>query len=262
MVLSKRSTLPLAAVCSALVVAGVVIADTVSRFGDPAAISNAPPEPSPATDAVPGERPPPAFSDLTGFGANRAADTPPAPHGLTLTGIVFFEDDPARSRSVIAAAGGPAGSFAAGMTLPGGARLLKIGRDHAVIRWHGRDEPLFLTTAPADRTAPQVFTLAPARLRQALDDRRFIERFAIFRRTARNGAPGLVVRERGSGAHLIAAGLRNDDIVLKVNDVPLDTPMKLAAALTRVSVDGRASILLEREGVVRTVQVRLPLPFL
>lgn len=189
------------------------------------------------------------------------AEAEAPPHGLALTGVAYFANGDAKNRAVIVASG-RAGSYPTGTKLPGGAHLLRIDRDAAVIHWHGREEVLALAGAgpgKAPAEAPKTFVLSPVRIAQALSEPTFIERFSIFRRTARSGEEGMVVRENGSGAYLLAAGLRDNDIVLSVNDIPLDSPMKVGPALEDAARAGHASLRIERQGVLQTLDIRLPI---
>ncbi len=83
-----------------------------------------------------------------------AVPKPATPLNLRLVGIFFMEQGSDRALALIAESNGPERGYRIGESLPGGARLQRIQRDHVVISRSGREEILKLpklgeTAAPA-----------------------------------------------------------------------------------------------------------------
>ena len=96
------------------------------------------------------------------------APLPATPLNLRLVGIFFMERGGDRALALIAESNGPERGYRIGESLPGGARLQRIQRDHVVVSRDGREEMLRLpklgetapastpTMAPPDTSEPTV----------------------------------------------------------------------------------------------------------
>jgi general secretion pathway protein C len=73
-----------------------------------------------------------------------AAPAPVTPLNLRLVGIFFMERGGDRALALIADSNGPERGYRIGESLPGGARLQRIQRDHVVVSRGGREEMLKL----------------------------------------------------------------------------------------------------------------------
>jgi general secretion pathway protein C len=138
---------------------------SLSPTGSPAPAESTPGSASPAPA-------PPADDAAIGswhlFGQAEAVQTveaspaplPATPLNLRLVGIFFMERGGDRALALIAESNGPERGYRIGESLPGGARLQRIQRDHVVVFRGGREEILKLPKL--GETAPTNAPMAPS----------------------------------------------------------------------------------------------------
>ncbi len=127
----------------------VLVGPSLPSAGSPAPVGSAPGSDSaaisqPADDAAIG-----SWHLFGRMDAARSVEAPPAPVPVTplslrLVGIFFMERGSARALALIADGNGPERGYRIGESLPGGARLQRIQRDHVVVSRSGQEEVLNL----------------------------------------------------------------------------------------------------------------------
>ncbi len=189
---------------------------------------------------------------------------------LTLRGIVSSSD--AHSGGAIIASGnGQEVYYSVGSTLPGGATLQSIFKDHVVLERNGRLEKLKLprdivgqTTSttrprrPANRlTAPGTGSLAGLRQQILSNPQQLLNVFSVEPYTNRGQFIGYRLRPGRDQSLFNRTGLRNGDIVTSINGIRLDTPAKAMTALRGLAQASEARLQIRRNGQPQSLRIDL-----
>lgn len=169
--------------------------------------------------------------------------------------------------AIIGGADGRQMSYILGEEIEPGLVLAAVGEDHVTLaRGAALSRLAFAPTdgaapppppPPPDRSGPDVVSPAAPAAPLAVDPARLMAEAALTPRMRDGRIEGFTLRVRGAGDSVRAAGLRSGDVLLAVNDQPLDGPERLAglrAALARAS---SAEIRFERAGRIATTSVRI-----
>ncbi len=221
----------------------------------------------------------------------RPVEPPPAPLPITplnlrLVGVFFIERGNDRALALIAEGSGQEHSYRVGASLPGGARLEQVQRDHVVVSRNGRQEVLNLpklgdansTLLPASPPVPErepspVSALDPSvidasviaqRLRGQMATRpQALEDIAFASPYVQNGRfLGFRLRPGRDQQLLRQLGLNNNDVITEINGSRLNHPMQGLALLQDVMNADQVSVRVLRNGaeIPLTFSLGRPLP--
>lgn len=189
---------------------------------------------------------------------------------LSLRGVV--SSDAGRTGGAIIDAGnGQEVYYPVGSSLPGGAHLKSVHKDHVVLERNGQLETLKLPRndlgalpGRARQTRKALGTLpAPsgglARLRQQIlnNPQQLLNVFSVEPYTQHGRFIGYRLRPGRDRALFALTGLHDGDIVTTINGVRLDTPAKAMSALRGLAQASEASITVLRNGREQSFQVDL-----
>lgn len=211
-----------------------------------------------------------------------AAPLPATPLNLRLVGIFFMERGGDRALALIAESNGPERGYRIGESLPGGARLQRIQRDHVVVSRSGREEMLKLPklgeTAPASAPMmappdtpepppepaaqpgeepaasrePRVIdaTAVASRLRGEIMTRpRALEDIAFASPYLQNGQfVGFRLRPGRDRQIFQQLGLNGGDVLTEINGSRLNSPAQGLTLLQEVLSAGQINVRVLRNG--------------
>lgn len=223
----------------------------------------------------------------------RPVEAPPTPLPITplnlrLVGVFFIERDNDRALALIAEGSGQERGYRVGESLPGGARLDRVQRDHVVVSRNGRQEVLNLPklsesssiplpSPPAspvpDQESSPVSSLEPRaidasviaqRLRGQMATRpQALEDIAFASPYVQNGQfLGFRLRPGRDQQLLRQLGLNNGDVITEINGSRLNNPMQGLSVLQEVMNADQISMRVLRNGaeVPLTFSLGTPLP--
>lgn len=235
------------------------------RFGAHEAIPLEPPTAAAATAAAP-ERPAPtaaleSIRRAALFGAVAAADpntVNPTSLNLQLAGVLA-ERDPSRGQALIGESGAAPRVYAVGATLPAGATLKAVYPDRVLLDRGGVIESLTLpkrnlatlTGAPS----PSPAAVTPPAASSPSGDLDAVLRWQVVVRPGRSA--GLRVYPGNQPRIFEALGLRAGDLVLAINDVPLEDPAYAEQFLRTLSGSPESTLTIERDGREERLSVSL-----
>jgi general secretion pathway protein C len=194
-----------------------------------------------------------------------AANAPVTSMPLVLVGVLAAED-PATGFAILGPTAAQAKVYSGGSTVPGGARLAGIYRDHVVLDRGGQLETLPM---PRQRTA-SLTTPAPPPALPAPSPAERMSRLA----TENPGLIGQILRaqavlsngqQRGyrvfpapnQSAIFNKLGLREGDLVTHINGTPLDDPQRGAEIFSTLSSAAEARVTVTRNGRQSDVMLNL-----
>lgn len=195
------------------------------------------------------------------FGATATADpntVNPTSLNLQLAGVLA-ERDPAQGQALIGEAGAAVKVYAVGAALPAGATLKAVYPDRVLLDRGGVIESLALpkrslstlttapTPAPASSTLPSSSS-PPGDLGALL-------RWQVVVRPGQSA--GLRVYPGNDARIFEGLGLRAGDLVLAINDVPLDDPANAEQFLRTLSGSPESTLIIERDGREERLSVNL-----
>lgn len=214
----------------------------------------------------------------------RPMETPPvplpvAPLKLRLVGIFFMEQGADRALALLAEDNELERGYRPGASLPGGARLQRIQRDHVVIARNGREEVLKLpklgdglpetAPVPTPPSAPEP-TMEPMAEPAAAGEARVVDASAVVERLRgemmnrpqalediafaspylRDGQfVGFRLREGRDPKLLGQLGLNGGDVVTEINGSRLNSPLQGLTLLREVLGANRVNVRVLRNGV-------------
>ncbi len=192
-----------------------------------------------------------------------AVEAPETQLDLTLTGVVFTKEDPARAQAIIARGNADERRYRIGDELQGGARIEAIYRDRVLLRRGGRYETLRLprervgeigsSAGAAPHAAPDSAALSRTvrhyRARLAEDPVGLAREFPAVAVHGRDGSlRGYRVTGRDPAGLVEKAGLRPGDVVTAVNGVRLDDPQTSLRALRDLMGADQITVAVDRDG--------------
>lgn len=213
--------------------------------------------------------------------AGRPVETPSAmpvtPLNLRLAGVFFVERGDERALALIAEGGGLERGYRIGESLPGGARLERIQRDHVVVSRNGRQEVLHLPksdgahqllvpasgspaspnapepeSGPATFKAPQIIdaSAVAGRLRGEASSRpQALEDIAFASPYVQNGQfIGFRLRPGRDRQLFQQLGLTGGDVLTEINGVRLNSPAQGLALLQELLSASRIEARVLRNG--------------
>lgn len=155
--------------------------------------------------------------------------------------------------------------FAVGEEIVSGVTLAAVYSDQVIIEQNGVREALrFETKAPIERIAPQSVGRGPVsqperKIDNRVDDGQFsLNAFRLQPVRDSSGSPAIAIFAGRDPAAFRAAGLEDGDILRSVNGAPPPlTPQDLSALLQQLARVGAATIVVERDGAQRTINLSL-----
>lgn len=208
----------------------------------------------------------------------RPVNTPPpplptTPLNLRLVGVFFIERNTQRALALIADGSGPERSYHVGESLPGGARLEQVLRDHIIVSRNGRQEvlnlpkstepgvasPIIAPPAPPDPEPSPTSSSEPSvidvsvmaqRLRAQIATRpQALEDIAFASPYVQNGQfLGFRLRPGRDQQLLRQLGLNNGDVLTEINGNRLNSPMQGLSLLQDVMNADQISVRVLRNG--------------
>ncbi len=194
------------------------------------------------------------------------ADAPETQLNLTLKGVYAPGDG--EGVAIIAAGGGPEKVYSVGDEIAGNARISGIFDDRVVLRRNGRAETLRLDLADNGTTSadaggsgvsPDAAAVREARrLRERLLDNPLqLARMVRFQPYRRNGElVGYRIRGRSGDAELLGElGIRPDDVITRINGIPLTDPANGNRALNELRDARMINVTVLRDGSSRQLSI-------
>ncbi len=188
---------------------------------------------------------------------------------LTLRGIVSSATA-GQGGAIIATANGQQSYYTTGATVPGGAVLQSIHKDHVVLKRSGRLEKLKLPRQelglPAKETTNNTFrqgntthqgSLAGLRQQILRNPQQLLNVFSVEPYTNRGQFIGYRLRPGRDRSLFKRTGLQNGDIVTRINGIRLDTPAKAMTALRGLAQSPAANLQIRRNGQLQTLRIDL-----
>lgn len=153
--------------------------------------------------------------------------------------------------AIIAGPDGLQNSYAVGADIAPGVKLYAVAEDHVVLDRGGLRESLFIDqSVPAQTVAPEAGSDVTSGQPAALTADQLVAGVAFLPRREGAKVTGLVTTPLGDGAVFARAGLRPGDIVVEVNQRPINSAGD-AVAITQQLVPGaRLSLKVERGAAV------------
>jgi general secretion pathway protein C len=212
------------------------------------------------------------------------APLPVTPLNLRLVGVFFIERSADRALALIAEGSGPERGYRIGESLPGGARLERVQRDHVVVSRNGRQEMLNLPkigdpnstpapapapepeSAPASSVEPRVIdaSVMAQRLRTEMATRpQALEDIAFASPYMQSGQfVGFRLRPGRDQQLLRQLGLNSGDVITEINGSRLNNPMQGFSILQEVMSADQVSLRVLRSGaeIPLTFSLSSPLP--
>lgn len=178
---------------------------------------------------------------------------------LTLTGVW---PETGEGSAIIERPDGKQRRFAVGEEIVSGVRLVAVYSDQVVIEQNGVRESLrFESKAPIERvvrpeqnTDPQ--TQSPTPAEDKIQNAALGAPFSISPGLDPAGQPAIIFHAGENRAAFEAAGLREGDILRSINGSPPSMePAELAAMMSQFMKSGAATLVVERNGALETIQL-------
>lgn len=244
-------------------VAGLQVAWIVTaRFGAHETISLETPAATIATVSTPERSAPSGALETIRraalFGAAPTGDpntVNPTSLNLQLAGVLA-ERDPSQGQALIGEAGAAPRVYAVGATLPAGATLKAVYPNRVLIDRGGSIESLALPTRSLSTlTAAPLPSTPPPSASSPAGDLGALLRWQVVVRPGQNA--GLRVYPGNEVRIFEELGLRSGDLVLAINDVPLDDPANAEQFLRTLSGSPESTLTIERDGREERLPVNL-----
>lgn len=180
---------------------------------------------------------------------------------LRLNGVWPAEEKPS---AIIRLPDGKQRRYAAGDEIVPGVRLVEVYADRVIIEQSGvREAVRFENKKPIERPAPQ--QTQPAQTPPAADKIANVQGAGALDSLVQfgigadpKGGPAVMVFAGRDRAAFEAAGFRDGDIVRTINGVqPSANPAQMSALLGEIGKTGGASVVIERDGVQKTLSLSL-----
>lgn len=239
--------------------------------------------PSQTASAVPATRSAPSLQNLLQsqwFGeAEATAPAPAQPRvapetrlALTLRGVLFSADKQ-KAKVIVAGADGKGHEYTLGKTLPGGALLQEIYPDRIILERNGRYETLRLqakhkTDGSGGSLRPATASVHSGTFEQSQQLSAY--RREILQQPARMGEylrvsaamenqqfVGYRIAPGRRGGLLPQFGLQNGDIITRVNDTRLDSPLRGLKILEQLAEAQQLEVEILRDGQTQIMQFSL-----
>ena len=207
----------------------------------------------------------------SGAGPESATDAPETQLNLTLKGVYAPGDT--GGIAIIAAGGGPEKVYSVGDTIAGNARITGIFEDRVVLRRDGRPETLRMELAKVpsvqegrqtDRTGGDdngggIVGRARALRERIRENPLEMARMVRFQPYSEDGELiGFRIQPRSDEADLLKeAGIRPDDVVTRVNGIPLNDREQGNRALRELRDASMINVTILRDG--RSQQLSIPI---
>lgn len=219
----------------------------------------------PATGIVSTTSTPDSAADETFAAIRRAAlfgdPAPSDPNAVNPTSLplqlagVLAERDPARGQALIGESGSPPRVYAVGAALPAGASLQAVYPDRVLIDRGGVTESLAL---PRRTLAPLPGPTPPAPANPAAASPGDLGALLRWQVVVRPGQTAGLRVYPGNDARIFAElGLRAGDLVLAINDVPLEDPANAEQFLRTLTGAPESTLTVERDGREERLSVNL-----
>jgi len=176
---------------------------------------------------------------------------------LTLTGVWPEAGD---GSAIIQRPDGKQRRFAVGDEIVSGVRLVGVYSDQVVIEQNGVRESLrFESKAPIERVARPAHNAdaqSPAPAEDKIQNAPAGASFRIEPGLDSAGSPAIILTAGNNRAAFEAAGLQDGDILRSVNGSPPSMePGELAAMMSQFMKSGAATLVVERNGALETIQL-------
>jgi len=164
--------------------------------------------------------------------------------------------------AIIGLADGRQLSVAVGETIEPGLVLQSVGPDHVVLARGTSLSRLIFSDLPAGAAPPpppvaQTVTPNPASAAgPAVDPARLMAEGSLRPRMQGVRLNGFTIADGADAGLLDAAGLQAGDVILAVNGVALDSPIRIAALRGQLATATSAEIRFERDGASQTTTIR------
>ncbi len=178
---------------------------------------------------------------------------------LTLTGVW---PETGEGSAIIERPDGKQRRFAVGEEIVSGVRLIAVYSDQVVIEQNGVREslrfeskaPIERAARPAQNTDPQ--TQGPTPAEDKIQNPAPGAPFSISPGLDSAGQPAIIFHAGENRAAFEAAGLQDGDILRSVNGSPPSMePAELAAMMSQFMKSGAATLVVERNGALETIQL-------
>ncbi len=216
---------------------------------------------------------------LQGPAPTAPIDAPETHLNLSLRGV-FASRDPQEALAIISDPGGKEKPYRVGEALPGGATLHEIYADRVILSRGGRLEALRLQRerlpqgqgaqpaavpsasageAPPEPPEPATRPDAAQRLRAlrqeyAQDPKALWNQVRITPVMGDNGIKGYTLKHQDAGL-MRAIGLRDDDVIVAVNGMPLSDPSVMYQVMNNLTTANQLSLTVERNGSPQTLNI-------
>jgi general secretion pathway protein C len=207
----------------------------------------------------------------SGDGPERATDAPETQLDLTLKGV--YAPGKEGGIAIIAAGGGPENVYSVGDTIAGSARITGIFADRVVLRRGGQAETLRMEFAqespgPGDRQAQRsdastdgagIVERARALRERIRQNPMELARMVRFQPYVEDGElVGFRIQPRSDEAAVLQeAGIRPEDVVTRVNGIPLNDRAQANRALEELRDASMINVTILRDG--RSERLSIPI---
>lgn len=165
--------------------------------------------------------------------------------------------------AILGTADGEQTSYAVGDEVAPGVTLARVAFDHIVLSRGGLEEKLFIDQSDgADAsTADGAAGLEPvgggAQAAVSPDPSNLMSDIEWLPRNERGRVTGIIVRPKGSGAAFRAVGFEPDDVIVSINDRPINSAGDLASLAERIKSRVNINMLVERGSETTSMQIYL-----
>ncbi|WP_300393138.1 type II secretion system protein N [Henriciella sp.] len=202
-----------------------------------------------------------------GEGASEAVpDAPETDLNLKLVALFMSTGDSGTSSATIITPDNTATRYEPGEEILPGVMLDRVLSDRAIITRDGREETIMRSgrdaglsvigdPATARNEAGRVTSESPSLFEPGLSARTLLAGIDAEPRMRNDVVSSLVLRPKGDGSLMRAAGLEPGDQLLNVNGVSV-SETDLSALSTELEAGGVATLDLQRSGETRTIEIR------